>query len=46
MNFVETKKFADNIEGFLTDKEGELLFNLAKNCGDWVLARKVHSLFR
>ena len=32
MDIEETKKFCNKIEGFMLDKEGELLFNLAKNC--------------
>jgi MMP 1-O-methyltransferase len=32
MKIEEIKKLVDNVEGWLTDKEGELLFNLAKNC--------------
>lgn len=32
MDIKETKKFADKLEGWLTDKEGEILYNLAKNC--------------
>ena len=32
MNIEETKKFADKAEGWLSDREGEILYNLAKNC--------------
>lgn len=32
MNIEETKKFANKAEGWLTDKEGETLYSLAKNC--------------
>ncbi|MDK2849781.1 MAG: 1-O-methyltransferase [Candidatus Woesearchaeota archaeon] len=32
MNIKETKKIANKIFGWLSDREGELLFNLAKNC--------------
>ncbi|MCF6157329.1 MAG: class I SAM-dependent methyltransferase [wastewater metagenome] len=32
MRIEEIRKLANTIEGWLTDKEGELLFNLAKNC--------------
>lgn len=28
----EIKKLVNKVEGYLTDKEGELLYNLAKNC--------------
>lgn len=32
MEMKEIKKLADKAQGWLTDKEGELLYNLAKNC--------------
>lgn len=32
MELEETKRLADQVEGWLTDKEGELLYNLARNC--------------
>lgn len=32
MKMNEIKKLADEIGGWLTDREGELLYNLAKNC--------------
>jgi len=32
MDIKETKKFTDKVDGWLSDKEGELLFDLAKNC--------------
>lgn len=32
MNMEETKKFIDKVEGYLTYREGETLYNLAKNC--------------
>ncbi len=32
MNIEEVKKFTNKVEGWLTDKEGETLYNLAKNC--------------
>ncbi len=32
MSISETKKLARKIHGWLTDKEGELLYNLAKKC--------------
>ena len=32
MNIEETKKFADAVDGWLTNKEGETLYNLAKSC--------------
>jgi predicted O-methyltransferase YrrM len=28
----EVKKFVDNIDGWLFEREGELLYDLAKNC--------------
>jgi MMP 1-O-methyltransferase len=32
MNIEETKKSTERVEGFLSDSEGETLYNLAKNC--------------
>jgi predicted O-methyltransferase YrrM len=32
MNIKETREIANRIEGWLTDREGETLYNLAKNC--------------
>lgn len=32
MNLKETKNFANKIEGWLSEKEGKLLYNLARNC--------------
>jgi len=32
MDIQETKNFTNKVDGWLSDKEGELLFNLAKNC--------------
>lgn len=32
MRIDEIKKLADKVDGWLTDREGELLYNLAKNC--------------
>jgi len=32
MDIEETKNFTNKIDGWLTDREGELLYNLAKNC--------------
>ena len=32
MNIEETKKIADKADGWLTDKEGKILYDLAKNC--------------
>ncbi|WKZ17917.1 MAG: class I SAM-dependent methyltransferase [Candidatus Jettenia sp. CY-1] len=32
MEIHEIKKIVDNVDGWLTDKEGELLYTLAKNC--------------
>jgi len=32
MQIEEVRKLADQVEGWLTDKEGELLYNLARNC--------------
>lgn len=32
MRVEEIRKLVNNIEGWLTDKEGELLYNLARNC--------------
>ncbi|MCW8812471.1 MAG: class I SAM-dependent methyltransferase, partial [Chlorobium sp.] len=32
MNIKETKNFVDNVDGWLTDGEGEALYYLAKNC--------------
>jgi len=32
MNLKSIKKITDNVDGFLHDKEGELLYNLAKEC--------------
>ena len=32
MQIEEVRKLADKVEGWLTDKEGELLYNLARNC--------------
>lgn len=32
MNIEETKKLANKIEGWLSDREGETLYNLAMNC--------------
>ena len=37
MNIEETKKIANKIEGWLTDEEGETLYNLAKNCKGGVI---------
>lgn len=33
MKTNEIKKLVDNVGGWLSDREGELLYNLAKNCG-------------
>ncbi len=32
MNLEETKKFVSTVDGWVTDKEEDLLYNLAKNC--------------
>jgi predicted O-methyltransferase YrrM len=32
MELAEAKKISNEIDGWLSDNEGELLFNLAKNC--------------
>mgnify|MGYP001613840946 FL=1 len=32
MEIDEIKKLVDKVDGWLTYKEGELLYNLAKNC--------------
>ena len=32
MQLDEIRKLAEQAEGFLTDKEGELLYQLAKSC--------------
>jgi len=32
MDIKETKNFTDKVDGWLSDREGELLFNFAKNC--------------
>src|SRR3989337_2786998 len=32
MEIAEIKELVDKVDGWLTDKEGELLYNLAKNC--------------
>lgn len=32
VNIEETRSIADTVEGWLTDREGQTLYNLAKNC--------------
>ena len=47
----EVKRLTDTIEGWLTDKEGKYLYNLAKSCAgrgviveNWLLERKIDDM--